>query len=66
MNATITAVGTGAIGGLAVIGLLWRIAWTSAQLLQKFDDHVASDRRVQADHEDRLRLIEGKSGRRRG
>ena len=61
---TAAAVGTATLGGLTVIGLLWRIAWSSGQLLQKFDDHVASDRRIQADHEDRLRVIEGKGGRR--
>jgi hypothetical protein len=60
------AVGTAAVGGMAVIGLLWRIAWTSARLLQAFDDHVMSDRKIQADHEDRLRVIEGKDRRRRG
>ena len=64
MNAA-AAVGTAAAGGLAVIGLLWRIAWSSGQLLQAFNDHVTSDRKIQADHEDRLRKIEGKTGRRR-
>jgi hypothetical protein len=63
VNATI-AVGTAVTGGLAVIGLLWRIAWSSGQLLQAFNDHVTSDRKIQADHEDRLRVIEGKTRRR--
>ena len=54
---------TAIIGGLAVIGLLWRIAWSMGQLLQQFTDHVTADQRVQDDHEDRIRAIETKVGR---
>jgi hypothetical protein len=57
-------IGTALVGGIAVIGLLWRIAWSSGQLLQAFNDHVTSDRKIQADHEQRLRIIEGKARRR--
>lgn len=47
-----------AIGLITIIGFLWRIAYSTGQLVQRIDNHIIQDDRIQGDHENRLRVLE--------
>lgn len=51
-----------ATGLLATIGFLWRIAWASGRLIQRFDDHAKISEEIHKDLELRIRRLEQNRG----
>jgi hypothetical protein len=53
------------VGILAILGTLGRISFQLGVLITRFNGHVQVSDRVEADHEQRLRVLEGGSQHRR-